>query len=557
MRILIRASQHSSRFSERRSADGGNSGNLLFAQSVYKSLLKPGNMIDANEYDPAFANPDAINERYDAFVLPFANAFRPQFEPFLRQYTALIRQLKIPCIVVGVGCQAGLDLAELRGAPIDNSVRQFVSAVLDRSASIGVRGEITQTYLNRLGFQSVDVIGCPSMFLNGRPLRIEKPDTAFLATVAVNHSPGTPKSFEDFLGNVLTNYPLGVLVAQESSGAALWSDRMSKMDWGGSHFSNEKSNDAPPRVNRFTNVQDWIAFMKTRDFSVGTRIHGNIAALLAGTPATVVVPDSRTLEICRYHAIPHVLIDTISAETSAVELYRSADFGHANSASERCFERYKTFLKANELDHSFVEHPDVAKMQRSQPAGPSEVAVEMHGTDRARWSDTGNLKESWRYRSTLAARHVPPGATVLDIGCGKMALEEMLPERCRYIPVDLVARDSRTVVCDLNNGEYPHADGITHIVVLGVLEYLSDAGAFFAWLARAECKSLILSYVTLNERMPPPKRRAVGWVNDFVREELLDLATRSHFELASEEWINQNGRIFVFEKQLRPEDATP
>ena len=174
-----------------------------------------------------------------------------------------------------------------------------------------------------------------------------------------------------------------------------------------------------------------------------------------------------------------------------------------------------------------------------------------HKTDFARWTDSDNLKDAWRYRSTLAAKYIPAGATLLDVGCGKMAFEEMLPERCRYIPVDVVARDSRTIVCDLNNDEYPCVKGVTHIVVLGVLEYLCDTASFFAWLGRVECQTLILSYVTLNERMPPSKRRAVGWINDLNREELVGLASSSEFVLVTEEWINQNGRIFVFEKQIR------
>ena len=43
----------------------------------------------------------------------------------------------------------------------------------------------------------------------------------------------------------------------------------------------------------------WIEELSAYDFAYGTRIHGNIAALLAGTPAVVLAHDSRTLELCR------------------------------------------------------------------------------------------------------------------------------------------------------------------------------------------------------------------------------------------------------------------
>jgi hypothetical protein len=52
-------------------------------------------------------------------------------------------------------------------------------------------------------------------------------------------------------------------------------------------------------------------------------------------------------------------------------------------------------------------------------------------TDVARWSDPRNLDDSWSPRSVAAARHVPPRSTLLDIGCGKMTIEKLLPADCR------------------------------------------------------------------------------------------------------------------------------
>ena len=54
-------------------------------------------------------------------------------------------------------------------ADVANATKKFVRAVLNTTASIGVRGEFTFNYLRSLGFSSkeVDVIGCLSMFLYG------------------------------------------------------------------------------------------------------------------------------------------------------------------------------------------------------------------------------------------------------------------------------------------------------------------------------------------------------------------------------------------------------
>ena len=66
-----------------------------------------------------------------------------------------------------------------------------MGAVLDRSPSIGVRGEATLGVPEGLGFRDVDVIGCPSMFMWGDALRVERKVPALDARsrVAITISP--------------------------------------------------------------------------------------------------------------------------------------------------------------------------------------------------------------------------------------------------------------------------------------------------------------------------------------------------------------------------------
>ena len=40
----------------------------------------------------------------------------------------------------------------------------------------------------------------------------------------------------------------------------------------------------------------WLEYLRDFDFATGTRLHGNVAALLAGVPAVLLAHDSRTLE---------------------------------------------------------------------------------------------------------------------------------------------------------------------------------------------------------------------------------------------------------------------
>jgi hypothetical protein len=96
----------------RRNLIAENAGNLLFMAASYKLLATPDVEVVADRLrvDPRRA--DEINERYDAYVIPLANAFRPRFEANLVRLTRLIERLRIPVVILGVGADAnvGYDL---------------------------------------------------------------------------------------------------------------------------------------------------------------------------------------------------------------------------------------------------------------------------------------------------------------------------------------------------------------------------------------------------------------------------------------------------------------
>lgn len=89
---------------------GGNSGNLVYAYSIYRALMTEDTEIDSTYYRLDYTDKeiDKINEEYDLFVMPLADGFREGFEEKLKAHTRLVRRLKIPVIVIGVGLRAAL-----------------------------------------------------------------------------------------------------------------------------------------------------------------------------------------------------------------------------------------------------------------------------------------------------------------------------------------------------------------------------------------------------------------------------------------------------------------
>ena len=130
--------------------------------------------------------------------------------------TQLIRRLRIPVVIMGVGAQSNLRYQTERLGPVEESVRAFVSAVLDRGPSIGVRGEFTHDYLRGLGFRDVEVIGCPSMFFDGDRMPIEKRPPALTpgSTLAMNVTPYV-KRMGDVVMSHHARYPNLRYIAQD------------------------------------------------------------------------------------------------------------------------------------------------------------------------------------------------------------------------------------------------------------------------------------------------------------------------------------------------------
>ncbi|MGW3289267.1 polysaccharide pyruvyl transferase family protein [Streptomyces sp. NPDC001002] len=361
-----------------------NSGNLIFSDASHKILQTPDTEVVSNGIRTDIAAADRINEEYDAFVVPLANAFRPSFEPQLQRLTRLISRLKIPVVVLGIGAQAGLNYNAARLKPMEESVRAFVSAVLDRSASIGVRGEFTEKYLRDLGYQDVELIGCPSLFLYGKELTVQKgaPELTTASRIAVNgsHSAVQKQGLDKVIARAHARYPHLTFIGQNLSDAQ-------QLHWRDLSHPNAAVTAMPTHPDHPMYREDkarvyidpvtWIDDLRGYDFSFGSRIHGNIAALLAGTPATVLCSDSRTLELCRYFEIPHRRIDKLRENPEAADpaaLYAEADFSGLVGNHQERFERFTGFLDRNGLENTFTHGDggaahDARMKELSFPAG--------------------------------------------------------------------------------------------------------------------------------------------------------------------------------------------
>jgi len=386
---------------------GQNSGNLIFAAASHKLLSAKDVSISVNGYsfDPKRA--DEVSSEYDHVVIPFANAFRAGYGSQLRRAAEFVGKLKIPAVMLSGGAQSGPDGTFEVLKSIEPDAKALVSALLDRSSHITVRGERTADYIKSLGFRDVLVIGCPSMTMNGPGHRVRKVVLdRDLYRVAYNI-----QASKDLAG------PLVADIEAKAESTYIPQDwaTLEQMLWATEHFLPTRDYRLPLRMEhkQFLNnrarfmvdASTWINYMREMDLSVGPRIHGNVAGVLAGTPSVVLTHDSRTEELCRYHEIPYFSPEEVDKVSSLEQVLDRADYTSFNAGHTERFDRVVDFLHLNGLqtiyDTDQVSTRASYEARIEGTAFPSAVEVawarktELE-VDRLRWLRQRDLAQSKR-----------------------------------------------------------------------------------------------------------------------------------------------------------------
>ncbi len=341
---------------------GNNVGNLVYAYGVFRTLMvSEDTKFIPNRYKAWLDQADWINENCEYFIIPLADMFRDNGVKHMEDMTKLVKKLKIPCVIAGVGVRAPLNYDLSKGFPFDDTVKNFIDAVLEKSAIVGVRGEITGKYLTHLGYKEDKdymVIGCPSMYGQGGQLKRKELKLTDNLKVSINSSVLSTSNTLNFLNNVLEQVPNSYFLPQRID--ELWTLYM------GVPYKHGQNKPMYPtrisdkiyqenRVKYFLHAKDWIDFLKTMDLSVGGRMHGNIAAIQAGTPCVLIPHDSRMKELTDYHKIPHIMGQDVKENWSLYDLIEHVDFDSMYKQHKENFERFISFLDQNGIKHIYKD----------------------------------------------------------------------------------------------------------------------------------------------------------------------------------------------------------
>jgi len=328
---------------------GQNTGNLLFQYAVCNSIDEDIIVVGTDiPWDIK-----TVRETCRVIVVPCANFIRENFD--FTGFVDFLEKTELPLVFLGLGAQArDYEQTEFDFHP---SIIKLLNLVKERCKIAGLRGEFTQRLLEKFGVTNTEIIGCPTNFINKDPdfvTKLEdkwkKPVFSFIATGDepwpkdpskrdaerqmidwVNKGYGLflQQSVEPFIKYARQNNPYQnaeVPPHHEGSLRKTLAPQMTDEEFRGFIAT---------KLRLYYSVDQWMEDSARMDFSIGLRLHGNMAAWQAGTPAIWVYHDSRTRELAETMALPHMSHLEFLKKTSMEEMKNDVDFNFQSYAQKR------------------------------------------------------------------------------------------------------------------------------------------------------------------------------------------------------------------------------
>ena len=366
-------------------AIGGNAGNLIYQYSICRTLMTENTELIPSRYRYSPRQADEINHTCSHVVIPLADAFRATFTGGLKRLTKLVRAVKVPCVVIGAGLRAPLGTISYADFPFNTQARDFVKAVLDKSPVISIRGEQTAEYLKYLGFvpeKDFTVTGCPSFYLFGDRLEVRDISREKEGRICVNANPRLGPVSYSFLYRILRDCPESVFIPQlQTEFRMIYTGAPAIYEYHSAEYPYTLRDAVyqEGRVRFFSDAGSWMDYLSESRLTIGARIHGNIASILAGTPNILVMDDVRVEELARYHKLNAVYPEDLGKGACLETLIENADYEPMRKAARKNFLNYVRFLDRCGLDHIYKDGkvPDtcpfdkiISKVPKAGPIKP-------------------------------------------------------------------------------------------------------------------------------------------------------------------------------------------
>ncbi|NUB46524.1 polysaccharide pyruvyl transferase family protein [Fertoebacter nigrum] len=340
---------------------GRNLGNFMFCSSA-RRFIRTTTKTDRQSVDL-----EVVKRECDGIVILAANWLQPRND--FTGLAARIEKANVPTVILGLGAQSH----DGKIPDLHPGMLRFLKAVSERCVSLSVRGTFSAEVLEHHGITNVTVTGCPSLLWHMTHSAAVTRQTApgQIGRISVSGTlPDQVNPKGDDARMRLTRFILKQAleegydyVAQtelplmQAHRGELTDAHTVEHDFLRHVFSpaDEAQTQAylARHIRVFTNIPEWLAYCANQDFVIGTRLHGVIAGLLAGTPSMLITHDTRTEEMAQFAGIPAVRsTDLLAAGRMDMEaLLARADFAAFNTRQVAYFRNFIQFLDANAVPH--------------------------------------------------------------------------------------------------------------------------------------------------------------------------------------------------------------
>lgn len=317
-----------------------NSGNIVFDYAIR-------NIFECDNLSIASVDRDSLQE-YDNFIT--ADFIFIKEDTNMGWFKNIIEKVgDKPIIPLSIGLQAPYYKKEFHIEPETIEVIKL----LEERGKLAVRGNYTAEILDKYGIRNIDVIGCPSAYLDLNSTLISnqkrKKDIRCVSnfrTLSNRADNAKDREILNYLARYTERYIEQTLCYFSPD---IREGSMKEF----MHFYMQNN-------RLFFDFKTWNKYMEKFDFSIGARFHGNMMAVLAGVPALFITCDSRTKEMTEYHGLPTISIDKFDINRPIEYYYEKADYSLFDKKRTENQKRFLEFCEKNGLHIKDIRN-DVSK----------------------------------------------------------------------------------------------------------------------------------------------------------------------------------------------------
>jgi len=250
-----------------------------------------------------------------------------------------------------------------------------------------MRGEFSADVARKNGARNVEIVGCPSNFINASERHLGRGIADALKTMKDPHRLSINLDFNEHLapivqrciswmeewgGFLVTQGPLDAIQCALGAPELLLASELERYAeiMLGRSYDEAARKFLSARLITFFDTEAWLLFLRSCSLAIGTRLHGNILALQAGTPAVIIPHDSRTRELAETIRMPVVEPETVMTASSLPDLLSQVEF------DGEAYDQRRAELAATYVGIFEASGVPVTRELKQLATAPAEIAAQ-------------------------------------------------------------------------------------------------------------------------------------------------------------------------------------